>query len=73
MFCSGLTHLVLAEEDLEVLVAVALDSCEVFKLFLRFVLCSSVKGYFRVCRYLPALAIVHSCTVIELFVAVKTL
>ena len=33
MFCSGLTHLVLAEEDLEVLVAVALDSCEVFKLF----------------------------------------
>ena len=40
---------------------------------LRFVLFSSVKGYFRVCRYLPALAIVHSCTVMELFVAVKTL
>ena len=32
MICSGLTHLVLAEEDLEVLVAVALDSCETFEI-----------------------------------------
>ena len=39
IFYSGLTHLALAEVDLEVLAAVALDSCEVLKLS-RFVLCS---------------------------------